>query len=159
MAGVAARIASMEQQSVAAVSAPNLGRQEDPLVVVAAAIVQEGRLLVVSKQAAPEIFYLPGGKPDAGEEPMKALARELDEELGVVPLEPRFLMDVEAVAALEGVPMKMTVFGAQIDRIPLPAAELADMRWTTGRESDLQLAPAVRDHVLPLLRESGVLAG
>ncbi len=126
------------------------------LIVVAAAIVREGRLLVVSKKAAPETFYLPGGKPDAGEEPMEALARELDEELGVSPFEPRFLAEIEAQAALEGVPMRMTVFEASISGIPRPAAELADMRWITGDEPDLRLAPAVRDQVLPLLRRNGL---
>jgi 8-oxo-dGTP pyrophosphatase MutT (NUDIX family) len=127
------------------------------MVVVAAAIVQAGRLLVVSKQAAPDFFYLPGGKPDAGEEALEALTRELDEELGVRPVEPRLLAVVEATAALEGVPMKLTVFEARIDGVPRPAAELAHMRWVSGREGDLRLAPAVRDHVLPLLRASGTL--
>ncbi|MEV7198094.1 NUDIX domain-containing protein [Streptomyces sp. NPDC093510] len=131
---------------------------EGPLLVVAAAIVQEGRLLVVSKKAAPDVFYLPGGKPDAGESPLEALARELDEELGVDPLEPRFLADVEAVAALERVPMRMTVFEARIGRTPEPAAELAHLRWASGHEDELHLAPAVRDHVLPLLRQQGLLA-
>ncbi|WP_330248232.1 MULTISPECIES: NUDIX domain-containing protein [unclassified Streptomyces] len=121
------------------------------MVVIAAAIVQEERLLVVSKQAAPEVFYLPRGKPDADEEPMEALTRDLDEELGVQPLEPRFLTDVEALAALEGVPMKTTVFEARISRTPQPAAELADLKWVSGHESDLRIAPAVRGHVLPLL--------
>ncbi|MDR3084581.1 MAG: NUDIX domain-containing protein [Streptomyces sp.] len=129
-----------------------------PLVVVAASIIQDGRLLVVSKKAAPEVFYLPGGKPDTGEEPMEALVRELDEELGVRPMEPRFLAVVEAVAALEGVPMKMTVFEASISQVPRPAAELADLRWVSGGEPDVQLAPAVRDQVLPLLRQRGLLA-
>ncbi|MEU7576527.1 NUDIX domain-containing protein [Streptomyces sp. NPDC041068] len=131
---------------------------EEPLVVVAAAIVREGRLLVVSKQAAPDLFYLPGGKPDAGESPTQALTRELDEELGVMPLDPRFLADVDAVAALENVPMRMTVFEADIDRTPAPAAELAHLRWVFGDVSDLRLAPAVRDQVLPMLRERGALA-
>ena len=36
--------------------------QPAPLRVVGAAIVDEGRLLLVSKQAAPDVFYLPGGK-------------------------------------------------------------------------------------------------
>ncbi|MCN9244639.1 NUDIX domain-containing protein [Streptomyces sp. RY43-2] len=130
----------------------------ETLVVVAAVIVQEGRLLVVSKKAAPEVFYLPGGKPEAGEEPLRALARELDEELGVRALEPRFLAEVEAVAALEGVPMRMTVFEASIDEEPKIAAELAQMRWITGDEADVRLAPAVRDQVLPLLRNSGLIA-
>ncbi|MCF3120892.1 NUDIX domain-containing protein [Streptomyces arenae] len=140
----------MNQQSVADGSAP--------LIVVAAAVVQEGRLLVVSKQAAPEVFYLPGGKPDAGESAPEALARELDEELGVAPVEPAFLVDVDAVAALERVPMRMTVFEARIDRAPAPAAELAHLRWVSGDEDDLLPAPAVRDHVVPMLRRRGVLA-
>ncbi|MFG2730546.1 NUDIX domain-containing protein [Streptomyces canus] len=129
-----------------------------PLLVVAAAIVQEGRLLVVSKKAAPYVFYLPGGKPDTGEEALETLVRELDEELGVEPMNPLFLAEVEAVAALENVPMRMTVFEAHISRTPRPAAELAHLRWTTGREKDLVLAPAVRDHVLPLLQHRGALA-
>ncbi|MET8579014.1 NUDIX domain-containing protein [Streptomyces sp. NPDC005012] len=136
---------------------PTLG-QEERLVVVAAAVVEQGRLLVVSKKAAPNVFYLPGGKPDPGETSAEALARELDEELGVQPVEPQFLAVVEAVAALERVPMHMTVFTAGISSLPRPAAELADMRWINGDEPDVQLAPAVQDQVLPLLKRSGLLA-
>ncbi|MGW2326346.1 NUDIX hydrolase [Streptomyces sp. NPDC001700] len=131
---------------------------EGSMAVVAAAIVQRGRLLVVSKKAAPEVFYLPGGKPDPGESPLETLARELDEELGVVPLEPRLLAEVEGVAVLERVPMRLTVFEARIDKVPHPAAELAHMRWISGDESDVRLAAAIRNHVVPRLREGGALA-
>ncbi|MDQ1065431.1 NUDIX domain-containing protein [Streptomyces canus] len=55
------------------------------LVVAAAVIIRSGRLLVVSKTAAHEVFYLPGGKPDPGEDLETALLRELREELGLVP--------------------------------------------------------------------------
>ncbi|MFJ8542301.1 NUDIX domain-containing protein [Streptomyces sp. NPDC093586] len=137
--------------------APDSGEGES-LAVVAAAIVQEGRLLVVSKRAAPDVFYLPGGKPDADEGPLEALTRELDEELGVEPRQPRLLARVDSVAVLEGVPMRLTLFEARIDRPPRPAAELADMRWISGRESGIRLAPAVTDHVLPLLRRAGSMA-
>ncbi|MBV2156706.1 hypothetical protein [Kitasatospora sp. SUK 42] len=68
------------------------------------------------------------------------------------------MTDIRATAALEGVPMLMTVFTAALDRAPAPAAELADLRWTDGRDDTLHLAPAVRDHLLPLLRERGDLA-
>ncbi|MEU1807042.1 NUDIX domain-containing protein [Streptomyces sp. NPDC019937] len=129
----------------------------EPMIVVAAAIVQRGRLLVVSKKAAPEVFYLPGGKPDPGEGPLETLARELDEELGVAPLEPRLLGEFEGVAALERVPLRLTVFRARIDGEPRPAAELAHVRWTAG-EGDVRLASAIRNHVVPLLRSGGALA-
>ncbi|MCX4832909.1 NUDIX domain-containing protein [Streptomyces sp. NBC_00006] len=124
--------------------------------VVAAAVVRDGRLLVVSKQAAPDVFYLPGGKPDPGECPEETLARELDEELGVVPGDVERLAVVEDVAALEGVPMRMVVFGATLSGEPSPAAELAAMRWTDGL-GDVRLAPAVGGQVVPLLRELGWL--
>ncbi|MBE1585776.1 NUDIX domain-containing protein [Nonomuraea angiospora] len=132
----------------------------DVLRVVAAAVVDRGRLLVVSKQAAPDVFYLPGGKPEAGEEPEETLARELAEELGVTPRDLALLGHVEAVAALEGVPMRMTVFTAGVSGDPRPAAELAALGWTDGRDAYApRLAPAVRDHVVPLLVRAGVLGG
>ena len=134
------------------------GRWPSVITVVAAAIVERGRLLVVSKKAAPGVFYLPGGKPEPGESAEETLIRELGEELGVVPTGLGKLADVEDLAAIEGVPMHMTVFRAGIDRRPRPAAELADLRWIDGSEEHRPiLAPAVRNHVVPLLLRSGVL--
>jgi len=128
------------------------------IAVVAAAIVTDGRLLVVSKKAAPDVFYLPGGKPEPGESPARTLARELQEELGVAPVRAELLGLVEDVAALEGVPMRMTVFTADIDGIPKPAAELAALGWTDGIDDYVPLlAPAVRNHVVPLLQRNGRL--
>ena len=37
------------------------------LRVVAAAVLGSRGLLLVSKRAAPDVFYLPGGKPEPGE--------------------------------------------------------------------------------------------
>src|SRR5262245_2248968 len=37
----------------------------ESLRVVAAAILADRKVLLVSKRAAPDVFYLPGGKPDA----------------------------------------------------------------------------------------------
>ncbi|MEK8169948.1 LysR family transcriptional regulator [Streptomyces sp. M19] len=127
-----------------------------PLIVVAAAVVWRARLLVVSKKAAPDVFYLPGGKPDGAEEPLEALARELDEELGVRPVEPRPFAEVEAVAALEGVPMRLTVFEAALDR-PQRRGRVGGAAVDHRGERDIRLAPALSDHVLPLLRQRGAL--
>ncbi|MEU4966641.1 NUDIX hydrolase [Streptomyces smyrnaeus] len=122
------------------------------LVVSAAAVVQEGRLLVVSKTAAPHLFYLPGGKPEPGESLRAALDRELREELGVTPRSVTPLIEIRATAALEGVPMRLAVFRATLDGQPEPAAEIAALRWTDGSGlSGVALAPAVRNHVLPLV--------
>jgi 8-oxo-dGTP diphosphatase len=129
----------------------------EPLRVVAAAVLDARRLLLVSKRAAPDVFYLPGGKPEPGEAPLDCLRRELGEELGVGLRAAEPLADVRAPAALEGVPMAMTVFLTEIDGTPAPEAEIASLAWWPDGRA-LALAPAVRDHVVPRLRRAGRLA-
>jgi hypothetical protein len=46
-----------------------------PIDVVAAAVVEGRRLLLVPKRQAPDIFYLPGGKRDAGEDDLACTPR------------------------------------------------------------------------------------
>ncbi|MDB5702120.1 MAG: (deoxy)nucleoside triphosphate pyrophosphohydrolase [Sphingomonadales bacterium] len=59
----------------------------DMLLVVAAALIDaQGRVLVQRRPPGSSLAGLwefPGGKPEAGESPERALARELDEELGI----------------------------------------------------------------------------
>jgi len=124
------------------------------LHVAAAAVVEDGRLLLVSKDAAPRVFYLPRGKPDDGETPVECVRRELREELGAQPTSLEFLETVHAVAALEQVPMAMVVFLATLDGVPEPAAEIAAVAWyTDGAQFDGELAPAIVGGVLPTLRK------
>jgi len=55
--------------------------------VVAALIVQEGKVLVCQRtrhQTMPLKWEFPGGKIEEGEQPRDALRRELDEELGIM---------------------------------------------------------------------------
>jgi 8-oxo-dGTP diphosphatase len=134
------------------------GAVPQPLVVAAAAVVEAGRLLVVSKRAAPDVFYLPGGKPEPGEDAAAAVRREFEEELAAAPSSMTPLCVVDEVAALEGVPMRMTVFLATLDRPPRVSAELARLAWTTGTDRLASaLAPAVSRHVVPRLRRQGLL--
>jgi 8-oxo-dGTP diphosphatase len=54
--------------------------------VVAALIVQEGKILVCQRtkhQTMPLKWEFPGGKIEEGEQPRDALRRELEEELGI----------------------------------------------------------------------------
>ncbi|MFF7566568.1 NUDIX domain-containing protein [Streptomyces pseudovenezuelae] len=125
--------------------------------MAAAVIIRSRRRLVVSKTAAPDVFYLPGGCPDPGEDLETALLRELREELGFIPVAWSPRREVRALAALERVPMTMTVYDTTITGVPRPAAELAAMRWITRRESTPTLAPALRDNVPPHLRSRDLL--
>jgi len=124
--------------------------------VIGAAVIGPRGLLLVAKRAAPDVFYLPGGKPDAGEAPLDCLRREVAEELGVEIAEAQPFTEVHAPAALEGVPMWMSVFLTRLAGVPAPAAEIASLRWWP-ESPGLGLAPAVRDCVIPRLREAGLL--
>ncbi|HEX5621857.1 MAG TPA: NUDIX domain-containing protein [Solirubrobacteraceae bacterium] len=124
--------------------------------VIAAAVLERRGLLLVSKRAAPDVFYLPGGKPESDEEPLACLERELAEELGVGVATAAPFAEVRAPAALEGVEMWMTVFLTRLAGVPAPAAEIASLRWWP-ESPRLSLAPAVRDVVIPRLRACGRL--
>src|ERR1700712_1716465 len=55
-------------------------------IVVAGALISGGTLLVAQRERPPELaglWELPGGKVSAGGSDATALARELDEELGI----------------------------------------------------------------------------
>jgi 8-oxo-dGTP diphosphatase len=127
------------------------------LRVIAAAVVGPRGLLLVSKRAAPDVFYLPGGKPDPGEAPLACLHRELREELCVGVDDTRPFTEVRAPAALEGVEMWMSVFLTRLAGVPAAAAEIAALRWWSPQRPGFGLAPAVRDCVIPRLRRAGRL--
>ena len=52
--------------------------------------------------------------------------------------------------------MLMTVFVVGLAGTPVPASEIASLRWWPAGGA-LRLAPAVRDHVIPRLRRAGRL--
>ena len=124
--------------------------------VIGAAVIEARGLLLVAKRAAPDIYYLPGGKPEADEAPLDCLRREVSEELGVGIESAEPFAEVRAPAALEGVEMWMSVFLCRLAGVPAPAAEIAALRWWP--ESQVRLAPAVRDQVIPRLRGAGLLS-
>jgi 8-oxo-dGTP pyrophosphatase MutT (NUDIX family) len=80
--------------------------------------------------------------PESGED---CVRREVREELGAELDSLTFLETVEAPAALEGVPMTMDVFRAELDRPPVAAAEIAAIAWyRPGHPFGGTLAPAVQ---------------
>jgi 8-oxo-dGTP diphosphatase len=125
------------------------------IVVVAAALLSEGRLLAARRSAPPELagrWELPGGKVEPGEAPEAALVRELREELGV---------DTEPGERVPGEwPLKpglvLRVWTARLlphSGEPKPLQDHDELRWLTPGEIDAvdwldQDVPAVRA-VLP----------
>jgi 8-oxo-dGTP diphosphatase len=130
-----------------------------PLPVVAAAIIDSEKVLLVSKQAAPNVFYLPGGKPERDEKPRDTLARELKEELGVAIVHADLLGVVSDEAAIEGVAMEMHVYLVRVSGPISTRAEIAAMAWVGADGAGPgRLAPAIRNHVLPELAARQLIA-
>jgi 8-oxo-dGTP diphosphatase len=126
---------------------------------IAAALLIEpnGQTLLVRKRGT-QAFMQPGGKIDAGEQPVEALARELHEELGLIiePSDAVYLGNFSAPAVNEpGYTVEADLFQVTIDEPVSPAAEIEEVRWIDpATDGDLILAPLTRDLILPFYRQS-----
>src|SRR5690349_14230529 len=123
-------------------------------VIVAAAIITDGRVLACERSAPPEVagrWEFPGGKVEPGESDQQALARECAEELGVrVEVGDRVGPDVP----LAGGRAILRVFAVRLlDGDQPRALEHAAMRWLSADELDsVPWLPADRPIVAELPR-------
>jgi len=129
-----------------------------PIRIAAALVVgDDGRVLLVRKRGM-RAFMQPGGKIEPHEEPLAALVRELQEELGlVVPASAlTYLKRCAAPAANEpGFAVDAEVFRLSVSGAVAPAAEIEEIVWIDPVAiPDLPLAPLTRDHILPLCQLS-----
>jgi len=72
-----------------------------PIKIVSALVVADGKVLLLQRDANPEIrdpncWQLPGGGVEGRETPDKAIKRELQEEIGIIPSSLRFLISPSA---------------------------------------------------------------
>ena len=127
----------------------------DPTIVVSAvAFVSRGEVLTVRKRGTRR-FMLVGGKPEPGESAEGTAVRETLEEVGLHVRGLRLLGEFESAAANEpGHRLHSTVFVADLPGEPLPGAEIEELRWVPLDSTAPDLAPMLRDHVLPVLRAS-----
>jgi len=129
------------------------------LIRIAAALLigPDGRTLLVRKRGT-TAFMQPGGKIEAHELPVQALARELDEELGLLidPQQASFLGEFSAPAANEpGFVVQAQIFQLAIAADVTPAAEIEEVIWIDPTtDAGVSLAPLTRDLILPFYRAS-----
>ncbi|MFK0683667.1 NUDIX domain-containing protein [Ochrobactrum sp. BD67] len=102
---------------------------------ISAAIVRDeaGRFLLVRKRGS-EIFFQPGGKIDAGEQPEIALIREIEEELGILIDESqlRYAAKMAAPAANEvGATVEAELFHLTLKdgQVPVASSEIEELLW------------------------------
>ena len=119
------------------------GYPDRPYLAVSAAIVRDGRLLVVrrAKPPAQPVYTFPGGVVEAGETLLEALQREIAEEtaLTIAPLglagHREFIVRDEASRVARH--FVILAFAARwIAGEPLPSEEIAEARWVDPGELD-----------------------
>ena len=131
------------------------------LITIAAALLigPDERTLLVRKRGT-QAFMQPGGKIDAGETAEMALARELEEELGlrIDPQQALFLGEFSAPAANEpGFEVRCQLFEVRTGAPVLPAAEIEEVIWIGPDDApQFVLAPLTEDLILPLYRRRSV---
>jgi 8-oxo-dGTP diphosphatase len=129
------------------------------IIRIAAALLvrPDGKTLLVRKRAT-TAFMQPGGKIEAHELPVHALARELEEELGLLidPAQAEFLGQFSAPAANEpGYIVQADIFQLTIAGEVAPAAEIEEVIWVDpATDPAVELAPLTRDLILPFYRNS-----
>ncbi|MEE6164207.1 MULTISPECIES: NUDIX hydrolase [unclassified Mycolicibacterium] len=127
------------------------------LHIVAAVVLDERRQVLVVRKRGTSSFMQPGGKIEPGEQPLAALGREVDEELGARfdPAAAQPLGRYAAIAANEpGHTVDAHLYLVKLDREPCPAAEIEEMAWIDPHDpGDIELAPLTRQTVLALARD------
>ena len=112
-----------------------------PYLAVSAAIIRDGRILIVRRARAPAqgLFTLPGGVVEAGETLTEALTREIREELGLT-IEPAALAGYREVVSRDqaGAVERHFVILAFAARWrggePQLSDEIAEVRWLRPAE-------------------------
>ena len=124
-------------------------------IAAALLIGPDGRTLLVRKRGT-QAFMQPGGKIEAHEQPLTALARELEEELALT-IDLASAIDVghfSAPAVNEpGFEVQAQLFLLHIEQTVAPAAEIEEVQWIDPyTDGGLLLAPLTRDVILPFYR-------
>lgn len=126
-------------------------------IAAALLIGPNGHTLLVRKRGT-QAFMQPGGKIEAHEQPLHALARELEEELGLIidPAQATYLGQFSAPAANEpGCVVQAEIFQLTVETDVSPAAEIEEVRWIDpATDGGVTLAPLTRDLILPFYRAS-----
>jgi len=120
----------------------------------------DGGKVLSTRSRGKDVFYLPGGKREAGETDLQTLVREIDEELAVAitPDTARHFGTFEAQAHghADGVVVRMTCYTADYQGMPKPSSEIEELIWLTYADRD-RVSP-VDQIIFDHLHETGRLS-
>lgn len=125
-----------------------------------AAVVLRGGLLLLCRKRGTDVYISPGGKRDAGESDLDALARELREETRLHLTSARLLGRYVAASALEpSLEVAVDVFVAETMGVAQPAHEIEEIAWIDGGYAShgIKVGSVFRDYVIPRLIADGLM--
>ena len=123
-------------------------------------IIRDNRLLVL-EEAEQELYLMPGGRPEIGEDAGKALSRELKEELGVeLNIKSlKYLGAFEDVAAgEEDAKVHIELYLGDLLGEMQPCSEVKRLVWFAKNDDWSRLAPVTRNKILPALLQQGIIS-
>ncbi|MEV0399035.1 NUDIX domain-containing protein [Actinoallomurus sp. NPDC050550] len=100
----------------------------------------EGGRILSTRSHGKDVYYLPGGKREAGESDAQTLAREIEEELtvAIVPETVAHLGTYEAQAHghPDGVTVRMTCYTGDYQGTLAPSSEIEEVVWLSYADRD-----------------------
>ena len=123
-------------------------------VVAAALITEPGRILL--QQRAPDrwmagLWEFPGGKVEEGETPEAALARELEEELGIAVDAAALVPACFASAPLGGRHLILLLYICRTGRGEPAPLDASALKWARPGEMDASEMPPADRPLIPML--------
>jgi 8-oxo-dGTP diphosphatase len=118
------------------------------VMVAAALIIEEGKILVTQRKKDSShglLWEFPGGKIKEGEEPRKALQREIKEELDVK-VGVGMMFDA-AYYSYPEYPILLLVYHCRIEKGSLKPIGCHDLRWVAPEELERMTMPPADDPI------------
>ncbi|WP_369269572.1 NUDIX domain-containing protein [Streptomyces sp. R11] len=133
---------------------PNL----DAIQKVGAAVVSDGKVMVVRKKGQrTDEYFMAGGKMEGEETQRQTLVRELQEELGVEVADYQYIGSYEDLAVFEGTPIVLHAYCVHIAGRPQPHNEIKEYAWIDSEfeSKGFKVSSIMAQHVIPRLVEMG----
>ena len=130
---------------------------ESKIIDKLGALVLRNESFLVVRKKGTKLFLMPGGKREFMESDTEALAREIQEELGV-PLDTENLAFVgvfEDEAAYDpGKVVRIRLYKCEIKGEPTPSSEIEEIWWFNAFQDDeSKLTAIIKRKILPAIRK------